>query len=705
MRGRAFILLRFTLIIATGYLLVAQRGPASIPMTLVVLLGVVLASNVAALRLPQRWLESPRFTGTVIVGDTVWITAALVVSGNFTAEFFYLYFFVLFLAGIGENLRLITLGVVVVCSAYVVLVIATSGPAAVLTTQALIRIPFLFAVAIFYGYLVDRLRREQRTVREEARVIDGLRENRRVLADANAALEAEVRERRRVEEQLIKFSRAVEQSSNMVLILEADGTVDYVNPSLEKATGAASAALVGRRLDGLAELGIGEETKDELRAAITRAGGWSGVVGVTRPRGGHGWWSLNLSPIRGGQGEVTDFVAVATDITERVQAERTLRRANEELQGLADMKSNFVSVVTHELKNPLTVIRNAVSVLKDDGGQDEVSRRFVSMIGRAVDRMVFLINDLLELSKAESGMLRIHTESVELDTFLPQVVSSWEGEARTRGLELVLDDTSDFVAVLADPQRVEQVVANLISNAMKASERGHRVVVRARRDADRVELSVVDQGVGLTPEDSERIFEAFYQAGTRDQQSQGTGLGLAICRDLVRAHGGELRVESTAGHGSRFFFDLPLYSPRAIESVAFENATRTYREHPYFVVLVVEPSGDGRDDDPASPDRKERVLEAIRARLRGILPRAGDVLTVQAFHNRVVIVLLGTPREGGHVVTRKIRRELATRPVEEGGSALPEPRVFGPASYPEDGRSGSELIARALSVDRIPEEE
>jgi LytS/YehU family sensor histidine kinase len=230
-------------------------------------------------------------------------------------------------------------------------------------------------------------------------------------------------------------------------------------------------------------------------------------------------------------------------------------------------------------------------------------------------------------------------------------------------------------------------------------------VVRSRRDADRVELSVVDQGVGLTPEDAEKVFEAFYQAGTRDQQSQGTGLGLAICRDLVRAHGGELRVESTVGHGSRFFFDLPVYSPRAIESVAFENAVRKYREHPYFVVLVVEPSGDGRDDDPASSDRNERVLEAIRARLREILPRAGDVLTVQAIHNRVVIVLLSAPREGGRVVTRKLERELAMRPLEEGGSALPTPRVLGPASYPEDGRSGRELIARALSVDQVPEEE
>ena len=424
---------------------------------------------------------------------------------------------------------------------------------------------------------------------------------------------------------------------------------------------------------------------------------WQGVVSFASPQGRASWCSLALSPVRGAGAEVTHLLVVATDISDRIEAEGLLRRANEELHRVVDMKSNLVSVVTHELKNPLTVIRSAVGILQQEADDDSPTARFTDMIRRAADRMVLLIDDLLELSKAESGQLRIQAEAVDLATLLPSVVGAWEAQAREAGVALEVDPESGSASVLGDPQRLEQVLSNLVSNALKATSSGDRIRVGARAVGHRVDVWVADTGVGLDPADQERVFEAFAQAGTSERRQGGTGLGLTICRDLVHAHGGELRVDSRPGHGSRFVFDLPAYSERMVEEVAFENAVCKFREHPYFTVLVARPVPDAAADfDPRS-----RQLEWLSGRMRELLPRATDVLTVQRAHRRILLVLLGTSREGACIVRDRLERAMSGRSLEEGLRAT----IHGPSVYPEDGRSGVDLVERALHAQSAPAEE
>ncbi len=159
---RAFLLLRYTLIVATAYLLLVEGQFAVVSPGALLLVALALASNVAIAQLPPRMTESMRFASAVLVFDTVWITAALLLSGCFTAEFFYLYFFVLLLAAIGESLRLIALGACVVCAGYLLGHSATGGWGPLWSSPSLIRLPFLFSTAVFYGYLVERTRREGR---------------------------------------------------------------------------------------------------------------------------------------------------------------------------------------------------------------------------------------------------------------------------------------------------------------------------------------------------------------------------------------------------------------------------------------------------------------------------------------------------------------------------------------------------------------
>lgn len=578
-RIRALVLLRITLIIATSYLLVAELGPASVPWYIVVLLAAVLASTALVPLVPPRILESQAFIAATILGDTAWITIALVASGRFTGDFFYLYFFVLFLAGIGENLRMIALGAVVVSGVYLVVVASTGGSSQLLTPGALLRVPFLFAVAIFYGYLMDRLRHEQRRAREEADLARRHAEHRRVLAAANDALGAEIAERRRVEEQL--------------------------------------------------------------------------------------------------------------------------QEANAELQSAAETRANFLSMVTHELRTPLTAISNAVALLarSDDPGS-EADRRMVALAARNSDRMKLLVSDLLDLSKAAAGRLQLETEPVEVATLLDHVAASFAQQAGTARVKLTVEPVSPDLGVRADPRRVEQVLANLVSNALKACSAGGHVTVSARRGDHDVEIVVADDGVGIDAEEQSRVFEPFYQAGSDlDRRRQGTGLGLAISRDLVWAHGCDLVLASKVGSGSRFSFRLPVNSDRGREVLELEALVRRFREHPYFSLLVVVPqSVSGASGAPAA------ILESLRDGLAARLPRASDQLVLQPAHGRLLLAMLSTPIAGGMVVRRRLERELAADPVrDDRGEAIPV-ELRGPAAYPEDGRFGRQLVERALARQAMSEE-
>lgn len=583
-RARAFILLRFTLIIATASMLLAEVGPSGFLWVPLALFSAALLSNVVAVFLPPTFTELPLFTTAVVIGDTVWITIALLATGKFTADFFYLYFFVLFLAAMGENLRLIVLGAVVVCSAYVVTVLATGSAFRVLETQFLIRLPFLFAVAIFYGYLVDRLRREKQRAHGERLVIEGLRSSRNSLEEANRALQSEIREREAAQEEL--------------------------------------------------------------------------------------------------------------------------RRANERLQELSDVKSRFFTTVSHEVKTPLTAIKNALSLIRSqrDPGAE---RQLLDMVQRNADRLNLIISDMLDMSRVESGVLRIRAESVRLSDLVPPILQSLRDKADDADVELALDVPASLPAVWADRRRVQQVVTDLLANAIRATARDGKVTISARHVGGRIEVSVEDTGIGLTLEEQRRVFEPFYQVGNSlVGRSPGAGLGLTISRDLCRGHGCELKVESAPGVGSRFHFVLPVDSPQATEIVEFEDAMRsTYRRYPYFSLLVVtQPLAGGEE---AERERWGPVLGQLRDRLKNVLPRAHDRFVLQPAHGRLVVVLLATPRDGGQVVRKRVEEALTADPAVADGQPLPPPRVAGPSCYPDDGLFGARLIEVALAAaeGRLPVEE
>jgi signal transduction histidine kinase len=238
-----------------------------------------------------------------------------------------------------------------------------------------------------------------------------------------------------------------------------------------------------------------------------------------------------------------------------------LRAANERLKELDRMKDDFMSTVTHELRTPLTSIRAFSEILLEDPNVEPGQRaKFVAIIVKETERLTRLINQVLDMAKIESGNAEWHTVEVDLREVIEESVaatSSLFGDKRI-GLDMSIEGGAP--KVMADRDRLIQVMLNLLSNAVKFCEeaRGH-VTVKLSAANDAVRVDVEDNGPGISEQDQRTIFEKFRQVGdTMTAKPQGTGLGLPISRQIIEHFGGRLWVESSPGQGAKFSFTLPL---------------------------------------------------------------------------------------------------------------------------------------------------
>jgi signal transduction histidine kinase len=267
-----------------------------------------------------------------------------------------------------------------------------------------------------------------------------------------------------------------------------------------------------------------------------------------------------------------DFVNILAELEEKREelerlnqqlneTNRELNEANAKLRELSEMKEEFLALTTHDLRSPLTVISGVISFFTS-GRLGELSpeqKNMVSMMERNTQSLIELVNDLLDASKLESGTMRLDMASIDLHGVLDELRETMEPLAKEKGIELVEALPKDLPPVEADRTKLRRIIVNLLSNALKFTQKGGRVEVRAERQGERVCVSVSDTGVGIAPEDVARLFDKYEQARSRATRGEkGTGLGLYITRQLVELHRGEIKVESELGNGSTFSFTLPV---------------------------------------------------------------------------------------------------------------------------------------------------
>lgn len=247
---------------------------------------------------------------------------------------------------------------------------------------------------------------------------------------------------------------------------------------------------------------------------------------------------------------------MASDLDARKQE---TERQNEELRRLDALKSRFLGMVAHDLRNPIASIQMSADLLADPAASLGTGERqtFLSDINKQAAYMVDLIDDLLDVTKIESGRLELHREAIDAEAFLADVTRRHANLAVRKGIDVTLVSHADGT-VHADAKRLRQVLDNYLSNAVKFSPAGSAVEVRHRFDGDLWMVQVLDQGPGLNPADQQVVFEYFTTLSAKPTGGENsTGLGMAITRRIVEAHGGEVGVESRVGAGSSFWFTLP----------------------------------------------------------------------------------------------------------------------------------------------------
>ncbi|WP_257459403.1 HAMP domain-containing sensor histidine kinase [Archangium lipolyticum] len=380
-------------------------------------------------------------------------------------------------------------------------------------------------------------------------VVEGRDEISQLAQDFNAMAEALQRYRRSSLGELLQAQSAsqaaIDSLPDPVAVFGLEGSVLNVNRAAEEVL----------RLS--LEVGGGAlgQVAPEVRAVLERVRvhvlggkgpylprGYEEAVRVEGPEGDR-WLLPRGSPVYGEGGGVVGATVLLQDVTR-------LRRFDE-------LKNDLVATVAHEFRTPLTSLRMAIHLCLEEvaGPITEKQADLLSAAREDCERLQGIVDDLLDLSRLQAGRLVLEVREVSTEEVLELALAPHRGAADERGVRLASEHEPELERVEADPERLQLVLSNLVANAVRHTSHGGEVVVRARRDGERVRFEVADTGEGISPEHQQRVFEKFYRVpgGT----TGGAGLGLSIAQEIVQAHGGEMGLSSQPGIGSTFWFTLP----------------------------------------------------------------------------------------------------------------------------------------------------
>jgi PAS domain S-box-containing protein len=422
----------------------------------------------------------------------------------------------------------------------------------------------------------------------------------------------DITERKQAESELRKLSRAVEQSSSSVVITDPAGDIEYVNPKFTAVTGYSLEEALGENPRVLKSGTLPREFYADLWATISSGREWHGEFCNRKKNGELYWESAAISPIRDESGEITHYVAIKDDITDRKRMERELEDARDAAEAANRAKSTFLANMSHELRTPMNAIIGYSEMLAEDA-EDEGHNEMVpdlEKINAAGKHLLALINDILDLSKIEAGRMDLFLETFDLRQMLEEAVATVKPLIDKNENSLVTEFAENLGNVRVDLTKLRQALFNLLSNAAKFTDRGTiTLAVRKelRDDTEWLRLSVADTGIGITEDKLEAVFEEFSQADdstTRDYG--GTGLGLPISRRFCRMMGGDITVTSELGKGTTFTIELPsrVDALEAAKSVAKPEQPVEREIAPGAQPILVV------DDDPASRELLQRTLEA-----------------------------------------------------------------------------------------------
>jgi PAS domain S-box-containing protein len=365
------------------------------------------------------------------------------------------------------------------------------------------------------------------------------------------------------EKKLQQLFTAVEQSPASVVITDREGKIEYVNPVFSKITGYTFDEVQGQKSRLLKSGNMSTEFYANMWQIICSGARWSGDFCNQTKDGKIFWESASIAPILDEKSEITHFVAVKQDITERKKLEDALTIAKETAENAATIKADFLANMSHEIRTPMNGVIGMVNLLLTTK-LDNIQHGYAWNIKNSADTLLSIINDILDFSKIEAGKLDLEIINFDLHSLVENTIEILSLQAQNKGLELVNIVSRQVPTNLkGDPGRLRQILNNLISNAIKFTKIGEIILrVKLVEELDQkvtLRFEVEDRGIGIKKADQEKMFDSFTQADvSTTRRFGGTGLGLSICKQLSKMMAGEIGVESEIGQGSNFWFTAVL---------------------------------------------------------------------------------------------------------------------------------------------------
>ncbi|MBN1414306.1 MAG: GAF domain-containing protein, partial [Bacteroidales bacterium] len=367
-------------------------------------------------------------------------------------------------------------------------------------------------------------------------------------------------ERKRAEEELKVLSHAVEQSPAMIIITDTEGIIEYINPEFTDVTGYSMEEVIGKKPNILKSGKMPEVLYKDLWDTIKSNKIWYGEM-INKTKDGKNYWvNISISPIIDNDGNVFHFVGLAEDITAKKKTEEDLIIAKEHAEESDRLKTAFLQNMSHEIRTPMNAIVGFSTLLTNPGTTSAEAATFTSIIIKSSEELLMLIDDILDMSQIQANQLIILKKPVDVIEIMKELFTSFQLQVRHKGIELILEagTLGENIFCSADPFRFKQVLSNLISNALKFTEKGFVKLGVTLQNQGFITFYVQDSGIGIPKEVGNSIFERFLKVETPiTKLYRGVGLGLAICYNLVKAMGGNIWYESILGQGTTFYFTIP----------------------------------------------------------------------------------------------------------------------------------------------------